>query len=552
MGGGTSKPADGGKGAEEATMVTDSTSAKSIDGKEQERKQSTNVTITPQIAAPVEEAHRLVCTVEDSKTNSYVPFVSSVKDESREQTITSDDVITADSQSFTDGDITGDQNRVVFGDVSIDLGRPLVSSPKTQLSPNRRGSPTTDRPPGPGDQGIRINGLHTVGDLWKHASASDTHFVDPIAGGLPMGDLRVQAPNPRTASVSTWFGAPTRYAVPYKYTFAAFSAQSGPIRCLSASAEANQVAVVVSGGKQCYLLDLQGNLLMSVKGHLDPVLSCAQSKDGKFLVTTSADCTAVMWDLNNGKKLRELPVSTQVNCVTVSDESDAIATTSTDDVVHLWDSKSCDPLIMFQRHTAGIFSMAFSRRGGMIASGSSNGEIYVWAQATGEVRNFLSKHKTPVLAVSFSHDSQRLCSVDRETLRVWDLFTGQCIFCRDTKGNLTYGVDEDHGMTRQPAEDNVRYTCCAFIAGHLIATALTSKLLLLVDPNEGKELLSLSTKALVTSLSPSWMGDVLFVGDFCGNLYRLELVFSNSDVQAFHLDSKPPTKEKRGSSVEKD
>jgi WD40 repeat protein len=521
----------------------------------------------------------LLATVEDSKSNQMLPFASSVggsKSEGGKDTEadTEDDSLT-DSNELADGATTdsGESGRFVFGEVAIDLTQLNALSVTTPLMPdNRSRSPTPSaKSPrranrgGPGiaerpslQQGYKIHGVAVPSNPWRHASELRTPLTGKKAPTCQFGDYPVtsaaEAPNP-SATRSTvgsgglsagWLTSELKYAVPVKYHFATFAAQSGPIRCLSASADASQVAVVVSGGKHCYLLDTNGTLLMSVKGHLDPVLSCAQSKDGKFLVTTSADCTAVMWDLNNGKKLKELPVSSQVSAVAVTDESDVIATTSTDDIIHLWDTKSCDPLLMFQRHTASLFSIAFARRGKLAASGSSNGEIYVWDYVSGDVKCFFAKHKTAVLSVSFSHDGQRLASVDRECLRVWDLFTGQSVYSRDSKGNVLMGIDEDQGTPFRPSDDpTVRYTSCTFVAGNLIATAVTSRQFLLVDPNEGKELLMIPTKALVTAMSPSWLSDEVFVGDFAGNLYRLELTFSPRDIQAFHLDQKLPTKETR-------
>lgn len=344
------------------------------------------------------------------------------------------------------------------------------------------------------------------------------------------------------------FSERTIWAAPCNYSFTTCGGQSGPIRSISSSADGSQFAVVVAGVKQCFITDAAtGKVTVTIKGHLDPVLSCAQSKDGKFLVTTSADCTVVLWDMTNGKKLREVPVNFQANVCAVSDDSEIVATTSTEDFVHLWDAKQCEPLYTFTRHSATIFSVGFCRKGNLFASGATNGEVMVWSYPSGEVRAAFNKHRSSVLAVSFSHDGRRLCTVDKENVRCWDLFTNHCVFTRDIKGNVTVGPgsnDERRGTGPQVADELVRFLSCAMIACNLIIVTQSNKFVLILDPNHGTEILSIQTKAIATAIGMSFNGDTIFIGDMHGNQYRLKLQFLPRDVKAFNLGAKPFSKEK--------
>lgn len=503
---------------------------------------SANSTATLQASVSISVPRGLSCTVQEAKRNSVIPFQSSVKGSSGVFAVGAQDTVVSPTSARLD-----DNQHFFLGDVCVPT-IPIVLSP----------SPTTPAQSPTTAASFQLPAAVTP-SIQRFATVPAV-FPPPIGKTIPLGDLHLRKDlflQPGEASLATshtdkLFARRVPFALPTNYVFTSCGGQSGPIRCLSSSADGSQFAVAVAGQKHCFLVDgHSGKSIMSFRGHLDPILSCAHSRDSKFLVTASADCTVILWDLNNGKKLREIPVSYQANVCAVSDECDVVATTSTEDFVHMWEAKSCDPLVNFQRHSASIFSLAFSRRGQLIASGSTNGEIFVWHHVTGDVRFLFAKHRTPVLAVSFSHDGQRLVSVDRESVRMWDLFTGHCVFCRDTKGKIIAGSEDVEERDQISHDDTVRFTSCCFVAGNLVLCATTAKQILLLEPNTGTEILSIPTKGVVTSFATNWVADTVFVGDFLGNHHRLQLQFSARDVKAFNLNAKLVTKDK-SSRLEKD
>ena len=446
---------------------------------------------------------QLQCTVRISKTNAQVPFVSSVKEA---------ETAAKNTQAITSRPVSPRSTVFRCGDVEIDLE-------------------TRQR-----EQIERSNAvLSTFGDVSKDTAVEIGDMLLPLhkAYCFPL------------KGGPAYFPSRTQFAVPTSYSYTSCGGQSAPIRAMSSSADGQQVVVVVTGHKQCYYMDSStGTTMMVVRGHTDSILSCCHSRDSKFLITSSSDGTAVLWDLNNSKKLREVPLTSQSNVVAVNDDSEVIATTCTEHFVHLWEAKSCDPLVTFQRHTAAIYSVAFCRRGGFIASGAGNGDVFVWIHSTGDARFQFSRHRTPVIAVSFSHDGQRLLTVDRELLAVWDLFTGQPVFGRDTTGNILSGSDEVFSKAVITYVDAAKYTTACFAAGNLIVAACVSKQVLILDPNEGREVLSVETRAIVTCLATSWSGCIILLGDLAGNVHKLQLQFSQRDFLAFSMNSKPTNKEK--------
>jgi WD40 repeat protein len=85
---------------------------------------------------------------------------------------------------------------------------------------------------------------------------------------------------------------------------------------------------------------------------------------------------------------------------------------------------------IFHGHTAPVTSVAFSRNGQCIASGSLDRTILVWF-FSGERVRILNGHTDWIRSVAFSPDGQHIVSGSGDqTVRVWSVF-GQVVHSRD-------------------------------------------------------------------------------------------------------------------------
>ena len=81
-----------------------------------------------------------------------------------------------------------------------------------------------------------------------------------------------------------------------------------------------------------------------------------------------------------------------------------------------------------QGHKGSVQAVAISPDGRQVVSGSYDNTLRVWDLASGECLHTLEGHKKPVHAVAVSPDGRQVVSGSEDhTLRVWDLASGECL-----------------------------------------------------------------------------------------------------------------------------
>ncbi|MEO0767961.1 MAG: NB-ARC domain-containing protein [Cyanobacteria bacterium J06649_4] len=129
-----------------------------------------------------------------------------------------------------------------------------------------------------------------------------------------------------------------------------------------------------------------------------------------------------------------------IRAMAFSPKDDVLATGDTNGEIWLWRSHlpqtTSAPdsagdigshISTFQGHQNWVCSVAFSPDGTQLVSGSADRTIRLWDVTTGECLQTLEGHQNWVMAVAFSPDGTQLVSgsADR-TVRLWDVSTGEC------------------------------------------------------------------------------------------------------------------------------
>ena len=167
----------------------------------------------------------------------------------------------------------------------------------------------------------------------------------------------------------------------------------------------------------------------------------ALSLDGKTLAASGTDGAIGLWDVATSQSL---PIafeagSSNVSALAFSPEGERLASGGCAEAdadgnciqgeIHLFDAASGQLLQPFSGHTGSVASLAFSRQGNRLASGSEDNTIIVWDLANSQKVGLpLTGHTDRVTSLGFSSDGRSLASGGADgKLILWDVATGQPI-----------------------------------------------------------------------------------------------------------------------------
>ena len=163
--------------------------------------------------------------------------------------------------------------------------------------------------------------------------------------------------------------------------------------------------------------------------HGGPVKGLALSPDGRWLVSTSFDYTAVLWSTRDfSERCALVGHEAAVNAAAFSPDGRWLVTAGDDLTLRVW---RLDELLdpdrepvprVLNGHAAKVVDLAFSPDGRKLASSSWDGTIGLWSLPDFGPPVFLKGHEGPVNAARFSRDGLTLYSAGGDGhIRQWDL-----------------------------------------------------------------------------------------------------------------------------------
>jgi len=174
----------------------------------------------------------------------------------------------------------------------------------------------------------------------------------------------------------------------------------------------------------------------TLKGHGWDVNSLAFSSDGKILVSGALDGAIKIWNWHKQELLKTFnrPAPSQlipslvswfdssvggIWAVAISPDGKIIASGGSDQPINLWDADTGKLLRTLTEHSGSIYTVAFSPDGKTFASGGDDHKIRIWEFQTGKLLETL-EHLGPVQSIGFSPDGQTLVSGSADaTVKIW-------------------------------------------------------------------------------------------------------------------------------------
>jgi len=181
----------------------------------------------------------------------------------------------------------------------------------------------------------------------------------------------------------------------------------GFVRTVAWSPDGRRVSFGDSGMVRiCSAEDMQ--TVQVLVGHRGPVLSIDWSPDGSRIASSGRDGTVRIWS-DAGVPLAVLTNhAASVRGVAWSPDGRRLASASDDGHVRLWKSDGT-PLLTYKDHAAPVRCVAWSPDGKQLVSGDNAHSVRIW-HADGTSGPVLEGHLGPVTAVSWNSDGKRIAS----------------------------------------------------------------------------------------------------------------------------------------------
>lgn len=171
---------------------------------------------------------------------------------------------------------------------------------------------------------------------------------------------------------------------------------------------------------------LNHNPYKVLTGHKNHVVYTQFSPDGRYLISTSWDKTARLWDIHTEEMVGIFKGHKHiVEKASFSEDGKYFLTVGEDYTARLWDFDHKDIVAIFRGHADAIVSARLSRTANWVVTSSIDGTAILFNAKNGNIERIF-RHHVPVLYADFTLDDQYVISADAEgNLRLWEVKTGK-------------------------------------------------------------------------------------------------------------------------------
>ncbi|KAE8691579.1 Transducin family protein / WD-40 repeat family protein isoform 2 [Hibiscus syriacus] len=191
---------------------------------------------------------------------------------------------------------------------------------------------------------------------------------------------------------------------------------------------------------QCARDQIPSSALQILQAHANEIWSLQFSQNGKYLASSSNDCSAIIWEVDaNGISFKHKlsghlkPISS----VSWGPDDHQLLTCGVEEVVRRWDVFSGECLHVYEKAGLGLVSCGWSPDGKSIFSGVNDKSISMWELDGKEVECWKGQRTLKISDLEITSDGKQIISICKET----------AISLLDREAKVERFIEEDQTIT---------------------------------------------------------------------------------------------------------
>ncbi|XP_026854955.1 guanine nucleotide-binding protein G(I)/G(S)/G(T) subunit beta-3a isoform X1 [Electrophorus electricus] len=183
--------------------------------------------------------------------------------------------------------------------------------------------------------------------------------------------------------------------------------------------------ITSSGDCTCVLWDIETGLQKTMfTGHMGDCMSLAVSPDFNTFISGACDYTAKLWDIREGQCRQTFGGhESDINAIGFFPSGNAVITGSDDATCKLYDLRADQELITYQDSSimCGVTSLAPSLSGRLILAGYDDFSCNIWDSLKAERVGVLVGHDNRVSCIGVTADGRACCTGSWDSfLKIWN------------------------------------------------------------------------------------------------------------------------------------